>query len=42
MVVGGTTQKGDWNTNISLEDTKNILSKVADVFPAVAQAPIVS
>jgi glycine/D-amino acid oxidase-like deaminating enzyme len=41
VVVGGTTQKDNWSTAVSIEDTNTILSRVSELFPAVAQAPIV-
>lgn len=42
VVIGGTTQKGDWNTNVSLDDTKKILDDICEVFPAFRDAHIVS
>jgi hypothetical protein len=42
VVVGGTATKGDWNTAVSLEDTQNILTNAAKVFPSILDAPIVS
>jgi D-amino-acid oxidase len=42
VVLGGTAQKGDWNRVNSLEDTKQIMEKITQVFPALETAPIVS
>jgi D-amino-acid oxidase len=42
VVLGGTAQKGDWNTTVSLQDTEKIISNIAEVFPAIRDAPIVS
>ena len=42
VVLGGTTQKGNWNANVSIEDTKCILEGVCAVFPSLRDAPIVS
>jgi glycine/D-amino acid oxidase-like deaminating enzyme len=41
-VLGGTAGKGDWSTTVSLSDTKTILDNIAQVFPSIYQAPIVS
>ncbi len=41
VVLGGTAQKGDWNTNVELSDTETILTNIAAVFPAIRDAPIV-
>mmetsp|Transcript_44531 Transcript_44531/g.32635 ORF Transcript_44531/g.32635 Transcript_44531/m.32635 type:complete len:339 (+) Transcript_44531:53-1069(+) len=40
VVLGGTQQKDDWNTNVDINDTDTILRKVGEVFPALAKAPI--
>lgn len=42
VVLGGTTQKGNWDTSVNLQDTEMILSKIGDVFPSLTTAPIVS
>eukprot|EP01035_Chromulina_nebulosa_P018485 gene18485-24198_t len=42
VVIGGTAQKGDWNTNASLQDTERIISGVAEIFPSIRDAPIES
>jgi glycine/D-amino acid oxidase-like deaminating enzyme len=42
VVLGGTAGKGDWNTTVSLSDTKTILENIAQVFPSIYDAPIVS
>ncbi len=42
VVLGGTAQKGDWNTNVDLRDTETILSNISKVFPAIRDAHIVS
>lgn len=42
IVLGGTAQKGDWSTTVSLDDTKNILDNICDVIPSIRDAPIVS
>ena len=41
IVVGGTQQKGDWNTIPSLEDTESILNNVCSLFPSLRDAQIV-
>ena len=40
VVLGGTAQKGDWNTTTSLKDTQKILDDIYDVFPSLSQAKI--
>lgn len=42
VVLGGTAQKGDWNTTVDIKDTEKILKNIGDVFPALAKAQIVS
>jgi len=42
VVAGGTAGRGDWNTSVSLEDTKRILDNIEKVFPAIRSAPIES
>ena len=42
VVLGGTTQKDNWNTNVSLDDTETIISNISEVFPSIRNAPIVS
>jgi D-amino-acid oxidase len=41
-VIGGTAQKGDFNTGVSTQDTSDILDGVCELFPAIRTAPIVS
>jgi hypothetical protein len=41
VVLGGTSQRGDWNTTSSLEDVDRILEGVGEIFPALAEAPMV-
>lgn len=40
LVVGGTAQTGDYSTELSDSDTKEILDKVCAVFPALKDAPV--
>ncbi|KAK4873853.1 hypothetical protein RN001_013213 [Aquatica leii] len=40
VVVGGTTQLGDWETNPREIDTKNILSGVYNTIPSLQHGPI--
>lgn len=40
VVLGGTADKGNWSTDVSLTDTKTIFSKIAEVFPSLAEAPL--
>lgn len=42
VVIGGTTQRGDFNTNVDANDTERIINDIAAVFPAIRDAPIVS
>jgi glycine/D-amino acid oxidase-like deaminating enzyme len=42
VILGGTTQKGDWNTTVSREDTETIMRNVTEVFPSLGEAPVVS
>lgn len=42
VVLGGTAQKGNWDTTVSQEDTKTILDNIAAVFPSIRSAPLVS
>lgn len=41
VVLGGTAQRGDWNTNVDLADTERIVDNIAKLFPSVRDAPIV-
>lgn len=41
VVLGGTQQKGDWNTTPDLRDTEKILHNIGELFPSLAKAPIV-
>ncbi|RYG67980.1 FAD-binding oxidoreductase [archaeon] len=40
VVVGFTAQKGNWDTKVNIEDTKNILDNCAKVFPSIKEAAI--
>jgi D-amino-acid oxidase len=40
VVLGGTAQKGNWDTTVSLADTEKILGDIAEVFPSIRDAPI--
>ena len=42
VVLGGTAEKGNWSTTVSLKDTETILANIAKVFPSIYDAPIVS
>ena len=42
VVLGGTAQKGDWNTVVSNDDTDRILNDVCAVFPSIRNACIES
>jgi len=42
VVIGGTAQKGNWDTNSSREDINSILDDVYDVFPSMQNAIIES
>jgi glycine/D-amino acid oxidase-like deaminating enzyme len=42
VVIGGTAQKGDWNTTVSNQDTNEIMEAVCELFPGIGTAPIVS
>lgn len=42
VVLGGTAQKDNWDTFACLNDTKQIMDRIAEVFPAMSSAPIVS
>lgn len=42
VVLGGTAQKGSWDTSISETDTKKILDDVFEIFPALRSAEIKS
>ena len=41
VVVGGTAQKGDWNTTSSREDINRILADAYELFPSLQDAQIV-
>lgn len=41
VVLGGTAQRGSWDTNNSVEDCKKILDDICEVFPALRNAPVV-
>lgn len=40
VVLGGTAQRGNWDTTASVADTKKILDDVCELFPAMRGAPI--
>jgi hypothetical protein len=42
VVLGGTADKGDWDTCVRLEDTKRIIDNIAKLMPSIRDAPIVS
>lgn len=42
IVLGGTTQENDWNTEIDPEDTKEIVRKVSSMYPQFKDAEIIS
>jgi glycine/D-amino acid oxidase-like deaminating enzyme len=42
VVLGGTQQKGNWDTRVDIKDTEMILNRVGEMFPALSRAPIVS
>ncbi len=42
VVLGGTAQKGDWNECVSLADTEKIVNDIAELFPSIRSAPVVS
>ena len=42
VVLGGTAQKGDHNTNCSLSDSEKIMSNICELFPSLADATLVS
>ena len=42
VVVGGTAQKGDWNTVPSIQDTEKIMNDVCTLFPSLRNAPVES
>ncbi len=42
VVLGGTAQKDDSDTVARLEDTRQIMGKISEVFPSMSSAPIVS
>lgn len=42
VVLGGTAQKHNYDTSVSLSDSQRILSDIATLFPALAAAPVVS
>lgn len=41
VILGGTAQKNDWNTEISSIDSEDILKGVSDLFPALRKSPII-
>jgi D-amino-acid oxidase len=40
VILGGTAQIGDWNEEISNEDTENIMSELCEVVPSLVEATI--
>jgi D-amino-acid oxidase len=40
VVLGGTAQYGDWNTNLSLADRERILAGCCEVYPSLAAAEV--
>jgi len=42
VVLGGTAEKGNWDTTPSIQETERILSDICQVFPAFRDAPIES
>ncbi|KAJ9583047.1 hypothetical protein L9F63_022612 [Diploptera punctata] len=42
VILGGTHQQGNWNTNPDPQDTKNILDKCHQLIPALKTAEIIS
>ena len=40
VVLGGTAQRGNWDTTPSEEDTRKILDDICQVFPSMRDAPI--
>ena len=40
LVVGGTGQQGDWNTEVSAEDSRKILDGVCELFPSLRLAEV--
>ena len=42
VVVGGTAQKGDWNTTPSLKDTERIMNDACSLFPSLRNVPVES
>jgi glycine/D-amino acid oxidase-like deaminating enzyme len=42
VVVGGTAQRNDYSTNVSVEDTEDILSNVVRLFSDMKEAELVS
>jgi D-amino-acid oxidase len=41
LIVGGTAQKGDWNTDISPTDTEEIWRGACELFPSLQEATVV-
>ncbi|PAA64031.1 hypothetical protein BOX15_Mlig021842g1 [Macrostomum lignano] len=41
VVLGGTSQKGNWSTEVSAVDKADILHRVTSLWPSLASAPIV-
>jgi len=42
IVLGGTAQKGDWNTNINPETSKDIIKKCSAIIPGLERCKIMS
>ena len=41
IMLGGTAQKNDWNTEISPEDTKKILRKISSIVPELKEIEVI-
>ena len=42
VVLGGTAQKGDWDTAVRPHETEKIIDDIAQLFPSIRNAPVVS
>jgi D-amino-acid oxidase len=42
VVIGGTSQKGNWCTDVSIEDSEGILNGVRDAFPSLINATVIT
>lgn len=41
VVLGGTAQKGNWDTTVSAADTEKIMNDICAVFPSMKDAAVV-